>query len=113
MKEIKAVIQPSKLYSVLMALREIPSMPGFIVTDARAFPRGHPDARSQSHGIDALDSFELTRIECVVPDDLAPPVVEAISRAAHTGNAGDGKIVISAVEEIVKIRTGQRGEEAI
>ena len=113
MKEIKAVIQPARLYSVLMALRDIPSMPGFIVTDARAFPRGHPDARSRSHGIDALDSFELSRIECVVSDSLAPLVVEAISRSAHTGNPGDGKIVISVIEDIVKIRTGQHGEEAI
>ena len=113
MKEIKAVIQPARLYTVLMALRDIPFMPGFIVTDARAFPRGHPDAGSQSHGIDALDSFELSRIECVVSDSLAPLVVEAISRSAHTGNPGDGKIVISVIEDIVKIRTGQHGEEAI
>lgn len=113
MKEIKAVIQPSKLYAVLMALRDITAMPGFIVTDARGFPRGHPDARSQSHGIDALDNFELTRIECIVSDNLVPLVVEAISRAAHTGNPGDGKIVVSDIVDIIQIRTGLHGEEAI
>ncbi len=113
MKEIKAVIQPSKLYAVLTALRDITAMPGFIVNDARGFPRGHPDAGSQSHGIDALDSFELTRIECVVPDSIAPRVVDAISRAARTGNPGDGRIVISDIVDIIEIRTGLHGEEAI
>lgn len=113
MKEIKAFVQPTKLYTVLMALRDIPSMPGFIVSDVRGFPRGHPDSDSRSHGIDALDSLEMTKIECVVSDDLAPLVVETIAGAAHTGNTRDGKIVIGYVEDIVKIRTGQRGEDAI
>jgi nitrogen regulatory protein P-II 1 len=113
MKEIKAVIQPSKLYAVLTALRDIAGMPGLVVNDAQGFPRGHPDARSESHGIDALDSVELTMIECVVPDSIAPDVVDAIARAAHTGNPGDGKIVISDVVDIVEIRTGLRGEKAI
>ena len=113
MKEIKAVIQHSKLYEVMSALRDIPSMSGFIVSDIRGFPRGHADPESQSHGIDAIDSFEMTKIECVVPDSLAAVVVETIVRAAHTGNPRDGRIVISAVEDIVKIRTGKHGEEAL
>lgn len=113
MKEIKALVQPARLYSVLMALRDIESMPGFIISDIRAFPRGHPDEHSQSHGIDALDSLEMMKIECVVGDDLAPLVVEAIAGAARTGNPRDGRIVVGAVEEVIKIRTGQRGEDAI
>ena len=113
MKEIKAIIQPTKLYSALMALRDVPGMPGFIVSDTRAFPRGHPAAGSPSHGIDALDSFEMAKLECVVPDDLAAVAVDVIVRATHTGDPGDGKIVVCDIEDIIKIGTGQRGEEAI
>ena len=111
MKEIKAVIQPGKLYTVLTALRDIPSMPGFIVTDARAFPRGHPNARSESHGIDALDSFDAVKLECVVDDSLAQLVVKTIVDAAHTGNPGDGRVVVAEIEQIVVIRTGRRSED--
>ncbi|HEV8335700.1 MAG TPA: P-II family nitrogen regulator [Candidatus Polarisedimenticolia bacterium] len=113
MKEIKALIQPSKLYDVVMALHRIPSMPGFITSDIRGFPRGHADPESQSHGIDAIDSFEMMKVECVVPDSLAPLVVETIARVARTGYSRDGRIIISAVEDAVKIRTGQHGEEAV
>lgn len=113
MKEIKALIQPSKLYDVVMALHRIQSMPGFIVSDIRGFPRGHADPESQSHEVDSIDSFEMMKVECVVPDSLAHLVVEAIALSAHTGNPRDGQIVISTVEDMVKIRTGQHGEEAV
>jgi nitrogen regulatory protein P-II 1 len=113
MKEVKAVIQSSKLYDVVMALHKVPLMPGFTVSDLRGFPRGHADSAPESHGMDAIRSFEMVRVECVVPDSLAPVVVDAIARTAHTGNPRDGKIVISAIENIVKIRTGQHGEEAV
>lgn len=113
MKQITAIIQPSRLYEVLTAFRESPGAPGVIVTDARAFPRGHADPQSSSHGIDAMDSFQVLRLEAVVPDWLAAAVVERIRLAAHTGNAGDGKIFVSPVDDTVAIRTGTRGEEAI
>lgn len=113
MKEIKAIIQPSRLYPVLTALRDIPEMPGFTVSELRGFPKGHADPQSRSHGIDAMDSFEMTKIECVVPDEIARAVVDAIARAAHTGNPGDGKIFVYDVEDAVKIRTGEHGEQAI
>lgn len=113
MKEIKAIIQPARLYSVLTALRDIPDMPGFTVSEIRGFPRGHADPRSPSHGIDAVDSFELVKVECVVPDAKAYAVVDAVARTAHTGNPGDGKIFVTDVEDAVSIRTGERGEEAI
>ena len=113
MKEIKAVVRPSKLYAALMALRDLPGMPGFIVTETRAFPRGHPKAGSRSHGIDALDSFEMVKLECVVPDVLADAAVNAIVVATATGDPGDGKITICHIEDIIRIATGQRGEEAI
>lgn len=113
MKEIKAVIQPARLYSVLSALRDLPDMPGLTVSELRGFPGGHSDPRSRSHGIDAVDSFEVMKIECVVNDALAAAVVETIEKAAHTGNPGDGKIYVYRVDEVVQIRTGKRGDEAI
>lgn len=113
MKEIKAIIQPGRLYTVLTALRDIPDMPGLTVSEIRGFPRGHADPRSPSHGIDAVDSIELAKVECVVPDQKADAVVNIIAGAAHTGNPGDGKIFVSDIQDAVKIRTGERGEKAI
>ena len=113
MKEIKAIIRPARLYAVLTALREIPGMPGFTMSEVRAFSGAHPDPRSRSHGIDAIDSFELTKIECVVDDEKATAVVDTIARAAHTGNPGDGKIFVYEVRDAVNIRTGEHGEKAI
>ena len=113
MKEIKAIIRPARLYAVLTALREIPGMPGFTMSEVRAFSGAHPDPRSRSHGIDAIDSFELTKIESVVSDDKVSVVLEAIARAAHTGNPGDGKVFVYEVRDAVNIRTGEHGEKAI
>ncbi len=113
MKQVIAIIQPSRLYQVLTAVRELAGAPGVIVTDARAFPRGHSDPGSASHGIDAMDSFSIVRVEAVVPDALAGVFTEEIRRAAHTGNPRDGKIFISPVDDAVAIRTGMHGEEAI
>lgn len=113
MKEIKAIIQPARLYSVLTALRDIPELPGVTVSEIRGFPRGHADPRSSSHGIDAVDSFDLVKVECVVPDEKVDAVVDAIARAARTGNPGDGKIFVLDVQDAVSIRTGKRGEDAI
>lgn len=113
MKEIKAIIQRSALYQVLMAVRAIPDMPGLLVSELRAFPRGHPSSVSASHGIDALDSVEMLKVECIVPDEMCSGAVEAIRRAAHTGSPRDGHIFVYDVEDAVKIRTGQRGEEAV
>ncbi|MGH9367084.1 MAG: P-II family nitrogen regulator [Thermoanaerobaculia bacterium] len=113
MKEIKAILQPARLFAVLSALREIPEMPGVTVSDLRAFPRGHAQLRSPSHGIDAMDSYEAVKLECVVMDELAPAAIDAIARAARTGNPGDGKIYVYDVADAIRIQTGKRGEEAI
>lgn len=106
MKQITAVIQASRLYEVLGALRNSAGAPGVIVTESRAFPRGHADPRSPSHGIDAIDSFPVVRLEVVLPDWLVASVVEKIRLAAHTGNPGDGKIFVSPVDDAIAIRTG-------
>jgi nitrogen regulatory protein PII len=113
MKLVIAMIQPSRIYPVLTALHELPDAPGVIVTESRAFPRGHSDPRSPSHGIDAMNSFEIIRLEAIVPDALAGVFVEEIRRAAHTGNPRDGKIFVIPVEDALAIRTGVRGEESL
>lgn len=113
MKEIKAIVKPERLYAIISGLRDIPGMPGLTISEIRAFPRGHSDPRSTSHGIDAMDSFEVTKVECVVTDAMVGAVVETIAKAARTGTTGDGKIYVSKVDEVVQIRTGDRGEDAI
>lgn len=113
MKEIKAIIQRDRLYAVMTALRDLPEAPGFTMSEIRGFPRGHADPLSRSHGIDAIDSFEMMKIECVVSDEKAEIIVEAIRKAAHTGTGGDGKIFVYEVADAIAIRTGARGDEAV
>lgn len=113
MKEIKAIIQSGRLYPVITVLRDIPEAPGFTVSEVRGFPHGHADPLSRAHGIDAIDSLEMMKIECVVSDEKAEVVVEAIRKAAHTGTPGDGKIFVYDVADVIAIRTGARGEEAL
>jgi nitrogen regulatory protein P-II 1 len=98
---------------VIVAVREIAEVPGLTVSDIRGFPRGRGRASPREAGIDLFDSFEMTKIECVVADDVAPGVIEAIARAAHTGNSGDGKIFVSEVQDAISIRTRKRGTEAL
>ena len=115
MKEIKAIIYLSRLYPVINALRSREDMPGFTVCEARGFPRGHPTKDSASHGIDAMDSLDMVKVEVVVPDEMVRGVVEAITEAARTGRSrgGDGKIFVYDVAEVVAIHTPARGEDAL
>jgi nitrogen regulatory protein PII len=113
MKGIKALIRPPRLYDVIVAVREIAGAPGLTVSEVRGFPRSDEQLPKRSGGIDLFDSFEMTKVECVVPDEKVALLVETIARAAHTGNPGDGKIFTSDVQDAVKIRTGERGKEAI
>jgi nitrogen regulatory protein P-II 1 len=97
-KEIKAIIQPFMLAAVLDALHEIEGLPGAIVSEAHAVgvERGH------------YNQIVKTKLEIMAPDALVEAAVSAIERAAHTGNPGDGRIVIIPIEESVSIRTGER-----
>lgn len=113
MKEIKALIRPARLYDVIVAVRDLAGVPGLTVSEVRGFPRTGSQPPKKPGGIDLFDSFEMTKVECVVPDEKALLVVETIARVAHTGNPGDGKIFVYGVEDALKIRTGERGEEAI
>ncbi len=98
MKEIKAIIKPFMLETVIDALRGIPGLPGITISAAHSL--------SAKQG--TFDQFAKTKLEVIVSDNLVDTVVEAIRQAAHTGNAGDGSIFVLAVEQTVKIRTGER-----
>ncbi len=112
MKKIEAIIKPFKLDEVKEALHEI-GLQGITVTEAKGFGRqkGHTELyRGAEYVVDFLPKVKL---ELVIEDHLAESAVEAIQRAAHTGRIGDGKIFITNVEEAIRIRTGERGPEAI
>jgi len=112
MKMIKAVIKPFKLDEVRDALTAV-GVEGMTVSEVRGFGRqkGHTELyRGAEYVVDMLPKIE---IEVVVPDSRAETVVEAIRKAANTGRIGDGKIFVSAVLDAIRIRTGERGEEAL
>ncbi len=113
MKEIKAIIQPFQLAAVVTALQDIPDLPGITVFDVRGF--GRHRAR---HSRDTIEDDDIlyakkVQLEIVVPDRLAEQVIGTIREHAHTGNPGDGKIFASALDEAMRIRTGERGEDAL
>ncbi len=112
MKKIEAVIKPFKLDDVKEALADV-GVSGMTVTEAKGFGRqkGHTELyRGAEYVVDFLPKVKL---EVVVDDDQAGRVVEAIAAAARTGRIGDGKIFVSTIEEAIRIRTGERGSDAI
>jgi len=112
MKKIEAIIKPFKLDDVKEALTEI-GVIGMTVMEVRGFGRqkGHTELyRGSEYTIDFLPKV---KVEIVVGDPVVGKVVETIVRAARTGSIGDGKVFVLPVEEAVRIRTGERGEEAI
>jgi nitrogen regulatory protein P-II 1 len=112
MKKIEAIIKPFKLDEVKEALHEI-GLQGITVIEAKGFGRqkGHTELyRGAEYVVDFLPKVKL---EVVLDDDQVERAVEAIQRAAHTGRIGDGKIFIMPIEDAIRIRTGERGTEAI
>jgi nitrogen regulatory protein P-II 1 len=112
MKKIEAVIKPFKLDEVREALSEI-GINGITATEVKGFGRqkGHTELyRGTEYVIDFLPKIKL---DIIVSDKMVKKVIEAISTAAHTGKIGDGKIFVSNIEEVVRIRTGETGESAI
>ena len=112
MKKIEAVIKPFKLDDVKEALQDI-GVQGMTVLEAKGYGRqkGHSELyRGAEYVIDFLPKI---KIEVVVPDDMVDSVVDAIQAAARTGKIGDGKIFVTAVEQVVRIRTGETNEAAI
>ncbi len=112
MKKIEAVIKPFKLDEVKEALQEL-GVQGMTVLEAKGYGRqkGHTELyRGAEYVIDFLPKIKL---EMVVGDDLAERVVETLVAAARTGRIGDGKIFVSDIAEVIRIRTGETGQAAI
>ncbi|MBU0560448.1 MAG: P-II family nitrogen regulator [Bacteroidetes bacterium] len=113
MKEIKAIIRPFKLDDVLTELHKIEGLPGITISEIKGF--GKSKAKNTQDAIrEGLHDFvEKIKLELVVNNDIVDEVVNTIQRIAHTGNPGDGKIFVYDVNDVVKIRTNERGESAI
>lgn len=112
MKKIEAIIKPFKLDEVREALSEV-GIAGLTVTEVKGFGRqkGHTELyRGAEYVVDFLPKLKL---ELVVADGAAESAVEAIIKAARTGKIGDGKIFVTDVEQVIRIRTGESGEAAI
>jgi nitrogen regulatory protein P-II 1 len=112
MKKIEAIIKPFKLDEVRESLSAI-GVNGLTVTEVKGFGRqkGHTELyRGAEYVVDFLPKIKL---ELVVADDIVDLAVDAIIKAAHTGKIGDGKIFVSAVEQVIRIRTGETGESAV
>jgi nitrogen regulatory protein P-II 1 len=112
MKKIEAVVKPFKLEEVKDALTEAGAT-GMTVTEVKGFgrQRGHTELYKGAEYV--VDFVPKVKIELVIDDDLVAKVVEAIERSAKTGKIGDGKIFVLPVDEVIRIRTGERGSEAL
>ena len=112
MKKIEAIIKPFKLDEVKEALHEI-GLQGMTVIEAKGFGRqkGHTELYRGAEYV--VDFLPKVKIELVVADSQVEQAVEAIMRTAKTGRIGDGKIFISSVDDIIRVRTGERGNDAI
>ena len=112
MKKIEAIIKPFKLDEVKEALADVGIL-GLTVTEVKGFGRqkGHTELYRGAEYV--VDFLPKVKIEIVLTDELVARALEAIERAAKTGRIGDGKIFVSTVDEVVRIRTGERGEPAL
>jgi nitrogen regulatory protein P-II 1 len=112
MKKIEAIVKPFKLDEVREALAEI-GVNGLTVTEVKGFGRqkGHTELyRGAEYVVDFLPKI---KVEVVLADSLVEATIEAIIKAARTGKIGDGKIFVSSVEQVVRIRTGETDEDAL
>src|SRR5215467_4218730 len=112
MKKLEAIIKPFKLDEVKEALQDV-GLQGITVTEAKGFGRqkGHTELYRGAEYV--VDFLPKVKIEIVLVDEMVERAVEAIIGAAKTGRIGDGKIFVSAVEDVIRIRTGETGRDAI
>ena len=112
MKKVEAIIKPFKLDEVKDALNEI-GIQGMTVTEVKGFGRqkGHTELYRGAEYV--IDFIPKIKIEIVTSDSLSQKVADTIEKAAKTGKIGDGKIFVYSIEEVVRIRTGERGESAL
>jgi nitrogen regulatory protein P-II 1 len=112
MKKIEAIIQPFKLEPVKEALHSL-SVQGMTVSEVKGFGR-QKGIREVYRGMEyQVDFIPKVKIEVVAPDDMTPTIVETIMKVARTGRIGDGKIFVYPVAEVIRIRTGEMGNEAV
>jgi nitrogen regulatory protein P-II 1 len=112
MKKVEAVVRPHLLDAVKTALQEV-GVVGMTVTEVKGFGRqkGHTETyRGSEYKVDFLPKV---KIEVAIPAELVEKAIEAIVRTAKTGKFGDGKVFVTSLEEAVRIRTGERGEDAL
>jgi nitrogen regulatory protein P-II 1 len=112
LKKIEAIIKPFKLEDVKEALNKV-GVQGLTVTEAKGYGRqkGHTELYRGAEYI--VDFLPKLKIEVVVEEGLLDNAVEAIQHAAHSGKIGDGKIFVSTIEEVIRIRTGEKGAAAV
>jgi nitrogen regulatory protein P-II 1 len=112
MKKIEAIIKPFKLDEVKEALNEL-GLKGMTVLEAKGFGRqkGHTELYRGAEYV--VDFLPKVKIEVIVDDNMVERAIEAIEQAAKTGRIGDGKIFVYPVEQVIRIRTGERGSEAV
>jgi nitrogen regulatory protein P-II 1 len=111
-KKIEAIVKPFKLDEVKEALQEV-GLQGITVTEAKGFGRqkGHTELYRGAEYV--VDFLPKVKIEVVCPDDFADKAIEAIRSAAQTGRIGDGKIFVYSIEQAIRIRTGESGDDAL
>lgn len=112
MKKVEAIIKPFKLDEVKDALSEV-GVQGMTVSEVKGFGRTGGKKEIYRGSAYVVDFVPKVKIEVVIPDALVVAVLEAIEKAAKTGRIGDGKVFVTPVEEAVRIRTGERGDDAI
>jgi nitrogen regulatory protein P-II 1 len=112
MKKIEAIVKPFKLDEVREALSEL-GVSGLTVSEVKGFGRqkGHTELYRGAEYV--VDFLPKVKIEVIVPDALVERAIESVVRAARTGKIGDGKIFVTAVDQVVRIRTGESGEAAV
>jgi nitrogen regulatory protein P-II 1 len=112
MKKVEAIIKPFKLDEVKDALNEV-GIQGMTVTEVKGFGRTGGKKEVYRGSAYVVDFVPKVKLEIVVADDIVMQVIDAIEKSARTGRIGDGKIFVTPIDEAVRIRTGERGEEAI
>jgi len=112
MKKVEAIVKPFKLDEVREALSEI-GVTGLTVTEVKGFGRqkGHTELYRGAEYV--VDFLPKAKVEVILADSLVERAIEAIVKAARTGKIGDGKIFVTSVEQVVRIRTGESGEAAV
>lgn len=112
MKKIEAIIKPFKLDDVKEALQEI-GLTGITVTEVKGFGQQQSSADTYKGADYVIDFMPKVKIEMILEDEKVEKAIETICNAANTGRVGDGKIFVTSIEQVIRIRTGERGSDAI